>query len=287
MIPSNQTTPFQARRHIAQGDVDLHPPSELQWPCLGPVFLSDFPIWCDLTSVTITPVSTRREKRQFLDLPWRIYQDDPHWVPPLLMNQKELLNYKRHPFYDDAEIQTFLALRDGEVCGRIAAILSHAHNRIHKKEPRGFVGFFESIDDQVVASALFDAARVWLGERGLHDVRGPMNPSMNYECGLLVQNFDMPPTFMMTYNPEYYVRLWESYGFVGVQDLFTFAGNRDHLETMESKVQFIASQSKQRFNVTARRSTNGISSGTSRHFSASTTHRWRATGAMCRCRPRR
>src|SRR5690606_7396903 len=98
------------------------------------------------------------------------------------------------------------------VCGRVAAILNHEHNRVHK-ENRGFFGFFECRDDQEAANALFDAARAWLAERNVQEIRGPANPSMNYECGLLIEGFDSSPTFMMTYNPPYYERLIEEYGF--------------------------------------------------------------------------
>ena len=198
------------------------------------------------------PVTTRREKRDFLNLPWRLHKQDPFWVPPLRSNQAELVGFKRHPFYDDAEAQTFLAYLDSEPCGRVSAILNHAHNRIHTEDQRGFLGFFESIDDQRVANGLFDAAREWFQARNIEEMRGPVNPSLNYECGLLVQNFEMPPSFMMTYNPAYYPRLWEEYGFKKVEDLFTFIGYKSHMELMEKKVQFVAEESAKRMNVVVR-----------------------------------
>ena len=200
----------------------------------------------------VRPVSTRRDKRRFLTFPWRLYKDDPNWVPPLRLNQKELVGYRRHPFYEDAEIQTFLAVRDGSVCGRVAAILNHAHNRVHVNEQRGFIGFFESINDQAVANGLLDAAKAWFAQREVYVLRGPANPSLNYECGMLVKNFEMPPTFMMTYNPSYYPQLWENYGFVKAQDLLTFIGFERDLETLEKKVQFVAQESAKRFNIAVR-----------------------------------
>ena len=120
-------------------------------------------------SVKVQPVRTRREKNQFLHLPWELYRGDPNWVPPLRSNQKELVGYQPHPFYNDAEVQTFLALRDGSACGRIAAIVNHAYNKKYN-EQRGFFGFFESVDDSQVVAGLMDAARGWLAERDIHNV---------------------------------------------------------------------------------------------------------------------
>src|SRR5688572_6494968 len=110
-----------------------------------------------MPKLVIKPVETSREKKQFLLLPWQIYRGDPNWVPPLRTTQKELVGYAHHPFYDDAEGQTFLALHDGKPVGRILALVNHAHNRQYN-EKRGFFGFFETIDDAEVSRGLFDAA---------------------------------------------------------------------------------------------------------------------------------
>ncbi len=205
-----------------------------------------------MSDVTITPARTGREKRRFLNLPWQLHREDLNWVPPLRMNQKEMVGYKHHPFYDNAEIQTFLAFRDGKHCGRIGAIVNHAHNRRFKDEI-GFFGFFESIDDQQVANALFDASGQWLKERGKTTIRGPMSPSFNHEVGLLVDGFDSPPTFMMTYNPRYYEKLIENYGFTKEHDLYAYSGHTDQLETQDKKLQFIVDESTRRFNFKLRR----------------------------------
>ena len=205
-----------------------------------------------MSSLTIVPVHSRRQQRQFLQLPWQLYRHDPNWIPPLRMMQKELVGFKHHPFYDHAEFQTFLAMQDGQAVGRVAAIVNHAHNRRYE-EKRGFFGFFESIENQQVASELLDAASRWLRERGMTCVRGPMNPSMNYELGTLVDGFDSPPTFLMTYNPPYYGPLIENSGFQKVQDLYAFWGHVDMLKTLDEKVVFISEEARRRFEIQLRR----------------------------------
>jgi GNAT superfamily N-acetyltransferase len=205
-----------------------------------------------MSDVVVKPVATRGERKQFLMLPWKLYRDDPNWIPPLRLNQEELVGYRRHPFYDDAEAQTFLAFRDGQPVGRVSAIVNHAHNRRYK-EKRGFFGFFETIDDRAVAHGLLDAARDWLGQRGIQAVRGPMNPSFNYEIGLLIDGFDSPPTFMMTYNPPFYAPLLESYGFQKTQDLYAYWGHMNMLESLDKKLAFIVEEATQRFKFDMRR----------------------------------
>ena len=204
-----------------------------------------------LTNVVVAPVETAAQRRQFLELPWSIYQGDENWIPPLRQTQKEMVNYTPHPFYERNQIQTFLATADGKPVGRIAAIVNVGHNERYK-EQRGFVGFFESPDDQTVANQLFDAANAWLAERGMTAIRGPMNPSMNHECGLLIEGFDRAPTFMMTYNPPYYPKLWEGYGFEKVEDMVAFWGHIDMLATLDPKIYEIGEQCMERFNVELR-----------------------------------
>ncbi len=202
--------------------------------------------------VHVEPVQTKRQQRQFMQLAWDLYRNDPHWIPPLRQYQKELLGYAPHPFHDIADVQTFLAYRNDRPAGRIAAIVNRAHNQRYQ-EKRGFFGFFESQDDEEVAHALFDAAGEWLRQQGMTGMRGPVNPSLNYEIGLLIDGFDSSPTFMMTYNPPFYERLLESYGFRKCQDLFAFWGHVDMLEQLDSKLDFIVKEATRRFKVTLRR----------------------------------
>lgn len=204
-----------------------------------------------MSDVIVQPVQSWRDRRAFLNFAWELYRGDPHWVPPLRDNQKRLLGWKYHPFREISEIQTFLARRDGKVVGRIAAIVNHEHNH-HFKERRGFFGFFECIDDEAVSTALFDAARAWLAERNLQALRGPVNPSFNYEIGTLVEGFDSMPTFMMTYNPPYYGRLIESYGFVKAHDVYAYFGVKSNLDYQLPRVAPLVERVGELFNATLR-----------------------------------
>ena len=170
--------------------------------------------------VQITAVRSRRDLSRFIDIPWQIFdrQRFPAWVPPLRLTVKDAVDAKKNPFYRNADRELFLATRGGSPVGRIAAIENRAHNRFHDDKV-GFFGFFECIDDQQVADALFAAAESWLRDRGLDTMRGPMNPSTNHECGLLVEGFDVHPVFMTNWNPAYFLPLVDRAGFTKAKDL--------------------------------------------------------------------
>ncbi len=172
-------------------------------------------------AVSVTTVSSDKDLMQFIKLPWKLYRDDPNWVPPLIMDQKTLLSRTKNPFFEHARVEYFLAHRDGELVGRIAAIHDRSYMEV-QRENVGFFGFYESIDDQSVADALFAAARAWLAERNVVAMRGPTNPSTNDSLGLLVDAFDRPPMVMMPYNPDHYPRLFEAAGLVKSKDLFAY-----------------------------------------------------------------
>ena len=203
-------------------------------------------------SIRIVPVNDRKQQKAFMQFAWDHYRGDANWVPPLRDNLKELLNFKHHPFYDNAEIQCFLAYNGDSIVGRIAAVIDHGHNTQHN-EKRGMFGFFESVDDQAVASALLDAAMQWIKDKDLTCARGPLCPAQNHECGLLVECFDRPPTFLMTYNKPYYEKLITGYGFEKSQDLYSYVGHIDMLETLDPKLVYIANEAKKRFDIKTRR----------------------------------
>jgi GNAT superfamily N-acetyltransferase len=174
-----------------------------------------------MSDIRIRPVSTKKDERTFIRLPWTIYAGNPVWVPPLLMDRRKLIDRKRNPFYKHARMEMFLAEQNGTAVGRIAGIVNDNHNREHN-ENIGFFGFFECVDSQQVADGLFNAAAHWLKAQGVTAMRGPASPSVNDEYGLLVDGFDKPPAVLMAYNPEYYVKLVESAGFARMKDLYAY-----------------------------------------------------------------
>jgi GNAT superfamily N-acetyltransferase len=174
-----------------------------------------------MSEIIIRPISSKEDTITFIRFLWKIYRDYPAWVPPLMMDRKKLMDRVKNPFYKHTDAEFYLAKRDGIVVGRIAAIINHNHNKEHG-EKIGFFGFFECIDDQNVANALFDTVKKYLKEHGVTAMRGPVNPSVNDEIGLLIEGFDLSPTVMMTYNPPYYVDLVEKYGFKKVKDLYAY-----------------------------------------------------------------
>ncbi|MEK6757415.1 MAG: GNAT family N-acetyltransferase [Bacteroidota bacterium] len=175
---------------------------------------------------TIRPVRTGNDRERFIKLLWKIYEGNPYWVPPLIVDRRRLMDKAKNPFYQHADAEFFLAERNGELVGRIAAIVNHNHNKEHG-ENIGFFGFFESLDDQNVAEALFDAAKEYLKSKGVTAMRGPANPSVNDEYGLLVDGFDLSPVLLMPYNPPYYVKLIERYGLTKAMDLYAYLLSQD------------------------------------------------------------
>ena len=176
----------------------------------------------------IAPVTGGRDLERFISFPYQHYRGDPLWVPQLRMDVRTLLSPAKNPFFQHAEAQYFVGRSDGRTVGRIAAIKNDAHTKEHHDRV-GFYGFFECVNDPEVAAALFDSAAAWLRARGLAILRGPMSPSINDECGLLVQGFETPPTLMMSHNPRYYVDLHQRYGFTKAKDLLVYESTTTRL----------------------------------------------------------
>lgn len=195
-----------------------------------------------MQDVQITPVLTPAALAEFVDFPWKVYgrASQPasfpqasgatllsRWVPPIRTQERELLDSTgAHPFWKEARGRLFLARRGGETVGRIAAVVDEKYNRF-AGESCGAWGFFECLHDREAAEALFQAAADWLRAEGMTYLRGPLNPSTNYTCGLLVRGFTEEPAVMMPWNPPYYAEFAEGWGMRKEQDLFAYTIKRE------------------------------------------------------------
>jgi len=155
----------------------------------------------------------------FIQVAFEVYGDDPVWVPPLHMEVTDRLTPDKNPFFEHAEVGLFTAWKDGKAVGRISAQVDQEHLRIHQDQA-GFFGFFDTVDDQEVASALVAAAQQWLAGRGMAVMRGPFSLSINEETGMLVEGFDSPPTIMSPHNRSYQGALAEGAGLHKVKDCY-------------------------------------------------------------------
>lgn len=172
---------------------------------------------------TVEAVEGRKGMGRFIDVPWHLFDRAryPQWTPPLRVMTRDLIDPARDPFYHNAEIRLFVAAEGRRLLGRVAAVENRSHNR-HHGDRVGFFGFFECVDDPAVAEALLSAAEGWLRGRGLEISRGPVSPSMNHECGLLVEGCDGQTMILTPWNPSYYDRLVTAAGYVKAKDLLAF-----------------------------------------------------------------
>lgn len=169
----------------------------------------------------IERVSSPKQLKRFIDFVHDLYKGDPNYVPELFIAQRDLLTPGKHPFHDHSSLQLFLAYEGEQIIGRIAAILNNNYNAFNGVQ-EGFFGFFDCINDQPTAELLLNAAIDWVKQKGATKILGPVNPSTNEPCGMLVEGFDMPPAVMMTYNAPYYPQLVEQAGFTKNVDLIAY-----------------------------------------------------------------
>jgi len=166
-------------------------------------------------------VTSRRDRDAFIKFQWQIYENDPAWVPPLIIERKTFIDRKRHPFYRHGDAALFLARKDGKIVGRIMASDDPNYNSLHETNT-GCFGLFECINDKQVAAALLDAATNWVRQKGRTEIMGPIDYSTNYVCALLIDGFRFPPTILTTHNPPYYRDLIESCGFAKAKDWYAW-----------------------------------------------------------------
>lgn len=203
-------------------------------------------------SVQIERVQSDKQLRQFLKVPWLVYKDNPNWVPWLYHDRLHAFTKGKHPFFNHAEADFFIARREGQPAGIIAAILNHRHNQFHEENVAHF-GVFEVLNDPEAAHVLLDTAVTWAKERGTDKILGPFNLSTNDECGLLVDGFDSPPVVMMTYNPPYYIDLLEANGFTKAMDLWAWWGDvHDTVNNLPDKLVRVVNKVPDRYHLTVR-----------------------------------
>ena len=204
--------------------------------------------------IQIKHVENEQDRMKFIKLPWSLYKDEKYWVPPLIFDVRNNLNTVKNPFYRHSEIDLFLAEKDGNVVGRIAAIKNDNHNKFHE-DKSGFFGFFESINDADVSGKLFETACNWCKNKGLDTIIGPVNPSTNDECGLLVDGFNYEPVFLTPYNPEYYKKLVEGFGFKKGNDLYAYYIPADVIkdEKIMNKLERVAGLIKKKEGIVTRK----------------------------------
>lgn len=172
-------------------------------------------------SISVTPVRDKAGKKAFLDLPFGLYRNDPNWVAPLYIERFEHLDPKKNPYFKHAEVELFLAWRDGKPVGRISAQLCRLRSERYQ-DGAGQFGFLEAENDPAVFEALFETAQAWLKQRGATRVQGPFSFSINDETGLLVDGFGTPPNMMMGHGLSYYPERVEEQGFAKVKDVIAY-----------------------------------------------------------------
>ena len=203
--------------------------------------------------LVIKPVENIEERKAFLSFPWRVYKDDPYWVPPIFSERVHFTDPKKNPFFETNEAQLYLALRGEEIVGTIAAFTNRRHNE-HQNENIGFFGFFEVLDDYEAAEALLKTAENWSREKGFFALRGPAQWNTNDECGLLVDGFDDSPRILMTYNPRYYVDFVERAGFKYARDLWAYQlPVKDFMDNIGERLEKITTKILERKEVTIRK----------------------------------
>jgi hypothetical protein len=201
----------------------------------------------------IEQVTGKQGLSEFIEFPFKLYRGDPNWVPPLIEERRDFFDPQKNPFFEHARCQLFLARRDDEVVGTVAAVVNDNHNAFHE-EKAGSFGFFEAVNDQAVADALLDAAEVWVRAQGMTVIRGPLNFSTNDEIGTLVDGFDEPPMVMMTYNPRYYPALFEAHGYAKAMDIYAYVVDlAERLKNAPEKVFTVAEKAAQKEGIRVRK----------------------------------
>jgi hypothetical protein len=173
-----------------------------------------------LGGVAVVPVRTKAELERFIRAPMRLNANEPNYIAPLMLERRESLSPKGNPFFEHADVQFWLAVKDGRDVGRISAQIDHLNPQT--KDGVGHFGMIAGEDDPEVFQALFAAAEAWLRERGRRSAVGPVNLSTNEEVGLLVEGHDTPPMFMMSHDARHTPARIEAAGYAKAKDIYAY-----------------------------------------------------------------
>jgi GNAT superfamily N-acetyltransferase len=205
-------------------------------------------------SVTVAPVKGLRQRKAFIDLPYRLHAGTK-WIPPLKLERYVYLSKALNPFFKHGEAQLFLARNGGRVVGRISAQIDRATNEYHGQN-WGMFGFLEFEDDQEILDALLAAARGWLLERGVERIIGPMDFIINEESGILIEGFELEPMIRHPWHPPYYQQRVEAAGLQKAQDLFHWKLHvTDREERMNPILPKLAERVESKHGITLRKMT--------------------------------
>lgn len=172
--------------------------------------------------IEVIPVQNQRQKNDFIDFPYALYQNHPTWIPPLKFERRQFFDPQKNPYYNHAKVALFLAYKNNKIVGRISAQINFLHNERYS-EKTGHFGSFECTHDQEVVKSLFEAAENWLKKQDMTQMTGPFSFSTNEESGLLVEGFEHQPYPFTPYNFDYYPRLIENQGLKKIKDLIAWS----------------------------------------------------------------
>ena len=201
-------------------------------------------------TILIREVKSRRDLKTFIRIPWRVFRDDPNWVPPLILQRIHNLQEDKNAFFQHAEAKLWVAYRNGEPAGCISAQVDRLVEEFHGTKTGPF-GFFDCVNDQAVATGLLDTAFEWLRSRGMKEVIGPFSLSINEETGMLVAGFDSPPSLMMGHARPYYQDLIEHYGLRKVKDVLAYYLDISH-EILPPAINRLVESTLERKNINIR-----------------------------------
>jgi GNAT superfamily N-acetyltransferase len=199
----------------------------------------------------VRPVAGKRDLTTFIKLPWRLYRSEPNWVPPLVAERRQFLDRAKNPWFEHGEAEYFLAWRDGRAVGRISAQVDRILNEFQGND-WGLFGFFECEDDPEAAAALLAAAERWLRSRGRDRMVGPMDFTMNDECGVLVEGFERPPIILTNWTHRYYPRLLEGVGLTKAMDTLMWELNVSQRDKVHPAIWDVAERVESKHGITVR-----------------------------------